>query len=95
MGSIYSVSWAGGDTTFQRLVVKRCVAAYLALLTQQSLVFLHIVPLIYYTAQEIINNWIDFGIFLILLGFFICELFSTITLAVSYRGIILIMFYYV
>uniref|UniRef100_A0AAF5RTN9 Uncharacterized protein n=1 Tax=Wuchereria bancrofti TaxID=6293 RepID=A0AAF5RTN9_WUCBA len=36
------------------------------------------------------SNWIDFGIFLILLGFFICELFSTITLAVSYRGIILI-----
>ncbi|VIO88475.1 Uncharacterized protein BM_BM6132 [Brugia malayi] len=30
-------------------------------------------------------NWIDFGIFLILLGFFICELLSTITLAVSYR----------
>ncbi|EJD74519.1 hypothetical protein LOAG_18172 [Loa loa] len=31
------------------------------------------------------NNWIDFGIFLILLGFFVCELLSMITLAISFR----------
>ncbi|MCP9257775.1 hypothetical protein DINM_001028 [Dirofilaria immitis] len=31
------------------------------------------------------SNWIDFAMFIILLGLFICELLSMITLAVSYR----------
>ncbi|CAG9537514.1 unnamed protein product [Cercopithifilaria johnstoni] len=43
----------------------------------------HAADLLYRSAND--NNWIDFAMFAILLGFFLCELLSMLTLAISKR----------